>query len=46
MTEKEQKQKEILMKEKELHATSESVKTANGLFDEGLEYISVDRNSV
>ena len=34
MTEKEQKQKEILMNEKELHVTSEQLKTANEKFDE------------
>ena len=45
MTEKEQKQKEILIKEKELH-TSELLKTANGNFDEALDYAPIDKNSV
>ena len=45
MTEKEQKQKEILIKEKELH-TSELLKTANGNFDEALDYGPLDKNSV
>ena len=46
MTEKEQKQKEILMNEKELHATSEQLKTANKKFNEVLGYVPVDKNSV
>ena len=46
MTEKEQKQKEILMNEKELHATSEQLKTANKKFNEVLDYVPVDKNSI
>ena len=46
MTEKEQKQKEILMNEKELHATSEQLKTANEKFNEVLDYVPVDKNSI
>ena len=42
MTEKEQKQREILINEKELHATSEWLKTANETFDEVLDYIPID----
>ena len=46
MTEKEQKQKEILMNEKGLHATSEQLKTANEKFNELLDYVPVDKNSI
>ena len=46
MTEKEQKQKEILMNEKELHATSEQLKTANEKFDDVLDYVPIDKNSI
>ena len=46
MTEKEQKQKEILMNEKELYATSEQLKTANEKFDEVLDYVPIDKNSI
>ena len=46
MTEKEQKQKEILMNEKELHATSELLKTANEKFDDVLDYVPIDKNSI
>ena len=46
MTEKEQKQKEILMNEKELHATSEQLKTINEKFNEVLDYVPVDKNSI
>ena len=45
MTEKEQKQKESLMNENELHATSELLKTSNGKFDEVLDYVPFDKNS-
>ena len=46
MTEKEQKQKGILMNEKELHVTSEQLKTANEKFDEVLDYVPIDKNSI
>ena len=46
MTEKEQKQKEILMNEKELHTTSQYLKTTNEKFDEVLDYVPIDNNSI
>ena len=46
MTEKEQKQREILIHEKELHPTSEQLKTANKKLDEVLDYVPIDKNSI
>ena len=34
------------MNEKELHATSEQLKTANEKFDDVLDYVPIDKNSI